>query len=68
MVDWLPPRAQEIMLWSPLVHAIEMFRSGLFPEDFPTEWDVGYLALSAFILTAVGLPFFHYAQRHVQAP
>lgn len=68
MVDWLPVQAREFLLWSPLVNGVEMFRSGLFPEDIPTEWDAGYLALCAFGTTAVGLPLVQYAQKHVQMP
>lgn len=66
MVDWLPLPAREVLLWSPLVHGSEMFRSGLFPADVPTEWDAVYLFCWAFGTTAVGLPLCQYAQKHVQ--
>lgn len=68
MVDWLPLQAKEVLLWSPLVNAMEMFRGGLFPADIPTEWDAGYLAACAFGITGVGLPLCLYAQKHVQMP
>ena len=66
MMDWLPAKAQEVLIWSPLVSGIEMVRGGIFPEDQPVHYDVLFLAESAFVLTAIGLPAVLYAQRHVQ--
>jgi capsular polysaccharide transport system permease protein len=66
MVEWLPPVARKIVMWSPLVNAFEMFRSGLFPPELAGQWDATYLALWAFVLTAVGVPLVHYAQTHVE--
>ncbi len=66
MVEWLPPTAREIVMWSPLVNAFEMFRSGMFPAEYIAEWDAPYLALCAFVLTAIGVPLVHYAQTHVE--
>lgn len=68
MVDWLPLKAREVLLWSPLVNAMEMFRSGLFPADIQTEWNAVYLAACAFGAMAIGLPMCLYAQKHVQMP
>ena len=66
MVDWLPEQAQQVLLWSPLVNACEMFRSGLFPLSTPTHYSVTYLTLTCLGLTTIGLPLCRYAQRHVQ--
>jgi capsular polysaccharide transport system permease protein len=55
LVDWLPQKARDAMLYSPLVHAVEMFRAGLFPPDVRTYFDVEYLIWSCAIITAVGL-------------
>lgn len=66
MLYWLPPAAREVLAWSPLVNAVEMFRCGLFPADIPTQWDAWYLILCCIILTAVGLPFVRFAQKHVR--
>jgi len=68
MVDWLPLKARDVLLWSPLVNGMEMFRGGLFPLDIPAEWDAAYLSACAFALTAVGLPLCLYAQKRVQMP
>lgn len=66
MLDWLPPEGRKILAWSPLVSGIEMFRGGIFPPDTPVHYDVLYLLGWCIGLTAVGLPFCHYAQRHVR--
>jgi capsular polysaccharide transport system permease protein len=66
MMDWLPGKAQKILIWSPLVSGIEMFRGGIFSEDVPVYYDVGYLVTCCVVLTALGLPLCRYAQRHVQ--
>ena len=65
MLYWLPQDARDVLSWSPLVNAQEMFRGGLFPDDFPTYWDAWYLAGWCIVLTAVGLPLLHKAQQVV---
>ncbi len=66
MMDWLPGRAQEIMIWSPLVTGIEMFRGGIFSTDIPVHYNLPFMIAANFVLTAIGLPLCRYAQRHVQ--
>jgi capsular polysaccharide transport system permease protein len=55
MVDWLPDGMRAVVVYSPLVHASEMFRAGLLGEGVATHWDAGYLACSALACTAVGM-------------
>jgi capsular polysaccharide transport system permease protein len=66
MVYWLPGKAKDLVLWSPLVNGSEMFRSALLPPDIPTQWDALYMFWWCVALTAIGLPFVLYAQRHVR--
>ena len=66
MMDWLPAKAQQILIWSPLVTGIEMFRGGLFSPDVQVYYNLPYTLGCCFILTAIGLPLCLYAQRHVQ--
>ena len=54
MVDWLPARAQAVMMWSPLVNGSEMFRSGLFPADIVTHWSASYLVLCCLVVSSAG--------------
>lgn len=66
MVEWLPERAQQVLLWSPLVHAMEMFRAGAFSPDVATPvYSAGFLVASCFVMTAIGLPLVNLAQKHV---
>jgi capsular polysaccharide transport system permease protein len=66
MMEWLPPQGQKVMIWSPLVSGIEMFRGGIFPIDMPVHYDALYLLGWCIALTAIGLPLCAYAQKHVQ--
>jgi len=65
-VDWLPPAVRGPLLWSPMVNAMEMFRSGVFPRDVPTEWDVSYTFWCCIGTTAAGLAVLRYAQNRVK--
>lgn len=64
MVDWLPDRYQDLILWSPLVSCIEMIRGGLFPAYITTYYHPLYVALCCIFLTALGIPAIHYAEKH----
>jgi capsular polysaccharide transport system permease protein len=66
MQYWLPDKARHILSWSPLVNIVEMFRSGLFPADIPTEWDPAYVVACCVVLTAIGLELLNFAQQHVR--
>jgi capsular polysaccharide transport system permease protein len=66
MVAWLPDTAQKVVLWSPLVHASEMFRGGYFGATVPTTWDASYLAVWAVVVNAVGLAMIRKAQNHIE--
>jgi len=66
LVDWMPARIRDILLYSPLVHGSEMFRSGVFPPDVVTIYDPWYLLTWCIVMTGIGLPLVSYAQRHVQ--
>lgn len=55
MVDWLPKAAQDLVLWLPMVNAVEYLREGYFGSTARTHYDLGYLAASCLILTALGL-------------
>ncbi|WP_294535475.1 ABC transporter permease [uncultured Rhodoblastus sp.] len=66
LVEWLPPQGQKVMMWSPLVSGIEMFRGGIFPTDIPFHYDAFYLLGWCVALTSIGLPLCGYAQKHIQ--
>ena len=55
MVVWLPVRAQKVVLYSPLVHCMEMMREGLSGPEIEATWNLGYLVKCCLALTCVGL-------------
>lgn len=66
MVDWLPAMAQEIVLWLPMVHAVEMLRHGWFGGAVPTHEDAAFLAASNLVLMFIGLMLARDAERRVE--
>ena len=66
MVYWLPPAVREAVLYSPLVHACEMFRAGYFGASVPTYWSISYIAIWAIAANAIGWVLILKAQRHIE--
>jgi capsular polysaccharide transport system permease protein len=66
MVDWLPPAAQQAILWLPMVHGTEMIRHGFFGNIVPTFEDPTYFAAVNLFLTLIGLALVRDAGRRVQ--
>lgn len=57
MVDSLPVKMQQILLWLPMIHGTEMIRDGFFGSRVRTHYDVGYMALCCMVLSALALAF-----------
>jgi capsular polysaccharide transport system permease protein len=55
MVDWLPRPMQEIVLWLPMVHCVELLRDGYFGSMVRTHYDIAYVAATNLLLLLVGL-------------
>jgi len=68
MVEWLPPRAQEIVLLLPMVHGVEMVREGFFGDAVRTHYDTSYMALCCLVLTLIGLFLVRDAGRRIEPP
>lgn len=66
MLSWLPEKAQQILIWSPLVHPFEMFRGGLFGPVVNAKFNVMYMVVVCIILTAVGLAMVRVAQKRIE--
>lgn len=66
MVYWLPAAARKLMLFSPLVHACEMFRAGMFGDAMPTFWDPWYILLWGIAANALGWILVLKAQKHIE--
>lgn len=55
LVDLLPKAGQQVVLYIPMVHGIEMIREGYFGSAITAHYDVGYLVGWAAALTLLGL-------------
>jgi capsular polysaccharide transport system permease protein len=55
MVDWLPTAAQQIVLWMPLIHPVEMIREGYWGDAAITYFSVPYILFSNLCLTLIAL-------------
>ncbi|MBV5328877.1 MAG: ABC transporter permease [Chlorobium sp.] len=66
LVEWLPPAGQSLVLLFPMVHGLELLRSGYFGSHFTPHYDIGYFSLICLGLTLVGLLFVHDASRRVE--
>lgn len=55
----LPKVAQDILLYNPLVHTIELSRKSLFPFYHVIGVNLTYPATFAIIVFAIGISFFH---------
>lgn len=67
MVDWLPPRFQEIVLLLPMVHGVEALREGYFGNAVRTHYDLGYMAVACLVMTLAALTLVREAGRRVEA-
>ena len=66
MVHWLPPAAQEVVLWLPMVHGTEWIRHGFFGQVVPTYENPAYFVVCNLLLTLVGLALVRESGRRVQ--
>ena len=51
MVEWLPHKFQQVVLYLPMVHGIELVREGYFGDVIRTHHDMGYMAFCNLILS-----------------
>jgi capsular polysaccharide transport system permease protein len=51
----IPTEYREILVWNPLVHGVEAFRSGYYPEYIDADVDLLYLFGWAVVLNCFGL-------------
>jgi capsular polysaccharide transport system permease protein len=55
MVDWLPIVAQQIVLWVPLIHPVEMIRAGYWGNAVVTHFSMTYILFSNLVMTLIAL-------------
>lgn len=66
LVDWLPPAAQKVVLLLPMVHGVEMLRSGYFGPLIQPHYSVPYMIASDLVLLLVGLLLVREASQRVE--
>lgn len=57
MAEWLPPTAQKILLWLPILNGVELIRDGMFGSMVKAHYSLTYLIFSSAFLTLLGLAF-----------
>lgn len=65
MVEWVPQAFADIVLWLPMIHAVELIREGFFGDLVRTHHDMGYMAVCNLLLTFAGLVMLRIAARKV---
>lgn len=55
LVDSLPTKAQEWLLYLPMVHGLEFLREGFFGSYFRAHYQLGYMITCSMLLTLFGL-------------
>jgi len=53
-VNALPPAAQEVILWIPMINALEYIREGWFGSAMHAHYDLGYLTVVNVVLSLIG--------------
>ena len=66
MLSWLPRNFRDLLLWLPMVNAVELLRSGYFGDAIRTYFDVPYTVGSCMLLTLLGLALVRDAGRRVE--
>jgi capsular polysaccharide transport system permease protein len=64
MPDWV----RDILVWNPILHAVDWFRSSFFAEYEPHWLDRSYLAIVAVLSLVVGLGLERGVRRHLYEP
>lgn len=67
MVDWLPPAGQEVLLWLPMVHCVEMIRDGFYGHLMRTYYDTSYVVSFNLVLSLLGLVLLRMSSRRVKS-
>lgn len=67
VVDQLPDAARQILVWNPLVHAIEWVRASFYPAYTTMTLDKGYLVSWAVYTFAIGLAVERLGRRKVSS-
>lgn len=65
MVSALPPLAQKVVLWIPMVHGVEMVREGFFGSRAQAMYDLSYLIPVCLVFSTTAMLMVRYVSRRV---
>ncbi len=65
MVAALPRFAQDVVLWIPIVHGVELVREGFFGDKARAIYDLSYLITANLLLSVIALIALRYVSRRV---
>lgn len=65
MVSALPPFAQNVVLWIPMVHGVEMVREGYFGSQAHAIYSLSYVIPVSLVLSVTALMAVRYVARRV---
>lgn len=55
LLSVMPPEAQKILKWLPMINGTEYLREGFFGSKIQAIYDMGYMAICNMVLTMIGL-------------
>ena len=55
LLSVMPPEAQAVLTWLPMIHGVEYLREGFFGSQITAIYDLGYMAVCNAVLTLLGL-------------
>ena len=55
LLSVMPPEAQAVLTWLPMIHGVEYLREGFFGSQITAIHDLGYMAVCNAVLTLLGL-------------
>lgn len=66
LVHWLPLHLQELVLWIPMVHGVEMIRNGYWGGAVQTHEDPLFMMAANLLLLLIGLALVKQAERRIE--
>lgn len=65
MVEILPPEAQKVILWIPMIHGVECLREGFFGSRVHAHYDLAYMGIVNSLLLLCALSQIRIVGRYV---
>lgn len=66
LVSWMPSQYHQVLLLSPMVNTMEMFRSGMIGPTIQTYYNVEFVIYVTIFLAAFGLLLMRKAEAHIK--